>query len=959
MATVYVAYDESLDRRVALKVLKGERSPAGDRQLAAEGRTMARLSHPNVAAIYEFAEAVVPELGETPLRFIAIEFVDGENLRRWNEGPRSLREKVDVLTAAGRGLAAAHVHGIVHRDFKPENVMISASGDVKVVDFGVAGWTESIQTPREDAAEELESGEQPRTRSGIPGTPAYMAPEQRAGVRADAASDQFSFCLTALEILGGRHPLQGASLETLREAMERPIPVADGVPRRLAKVLQRGLAMNPAERFPDMQALLRAWTHDARGPRMWAGASVALVAGVGGIAYGAAASARPEPCSDSADRVGTLWSDAHKRALAAGFSDVALPHADRAWRHIERELDAWARDWTEVRDGACAATRMHGTQSEDLLDRRMACLQRGWVSFEALLGTLAAPDADVVARGPTAAEHLFPLSTCSDPAALASQSPLPTDPHDLRELTRVEARTARLRTELRIRSTQDMRTNAMVLVERAEATGNPAAAARARLAAALVDDALGNESGSLLHLERALAEAEASGDPTTFAEIGILLGDLRSRASDHHDQAFFALALAQGAVRRAHDPVDLRADLETTRGLLLHRVGRDAEAALAFDRALQWLAREPDTHDEARARATTAKALATAGAGETERAVADIERHRAVLEREHGREHPLVCHTLGYLAIVHLRGGRWERAASELEQSIACLESTVGPQHITLDAPLSNLARALMSLGRLSDAERVAQRHLALLQTHRGPEAAGTAFTHATLARIHQSRGELGLAREAFDRAIAVVEASAAGSPLDLADHLLARADLSLRRGDIEAARADARRIVDLLPQMGANGPRPAASAHLMLGKIARDADDLASAQVHFEAALASFEAFHEGAPNLDVIIALDYIAGLHRIRGDHEAARAAAERAWAVLEAIDGTTVPVLEANLAFDLAGDLWRLPNQRARADALAAKAETLYAELDDPLAEAVRAWRRAHRLRPGTQTGPRGG
>jgi len=511
----------------------------------------------------------------------------------------------------------------------------------------------------------------------------------------------------------------------------------------------------------------------------------------------------------------------------------------------------------------------------------------------------------------------------------------------------VEADTATLRAEARIRTTTAMRASAAGLVERADASGFPPAIARARFAAAIVADGLGDESQSLQLLERALAQAEAGGDARTFAEIGIWLGRQLARGRDAHEQALFVFDVAQGAVRRAHDPVDLHARLETARGFVFDRIGRDAEAIDAYDRALEWLAREPEAHDEARARATTQRALATAGAGDIERAVAEIEAHRAVLEVEYGSQHPLLCHTLGDLAAVHLRAGRWKQAASEIEQELACLESTLGPDHIALDKTLSNQGRALMNLGRLDEAERAAKRHLALLEAQRGPDSAGSADAHATLARVHQSRREFDLARASFDRAIAVVEANAAGSPLDLADHLIARADVSLRLGEADAARRDAERIVALVPQMGMNGARNAAGANMMLGKLARDAKDYAAAARHFQAALASFEAFHAGAPNLDVVIALDYIAGLHRLRDDHEAALAVTEREWAILEALGGT-VPVVEANTALKLANDLWRIPSERVRADALAARAERTYAEIDDPNVEQVRQWRRTHRL-----------
>src|SRR5579862_3463868 len=230
MSVVYVAYDPQLDRRVALKVVRGDKLTLAYRQrLHREAQALARLSHPNVVTVYD-----VGDLEDDT--FVAMELVDGMDLRAWQKQPRSWREVVRVMVAAGRGLAAAHAAGIVHRDVKPHNILIGTSGQVKLVDFGLARDLGDRSTP--DASSELDpaghgiedSGShsisitesaskhlETITQAGhVVGTPAYMPPEQRARKpEADERSDQFSFCVTLYEALYRQRPYQISKKELL------------------------------------------------------------------------------------------------------------------------------------------------------------------------------------------------------------------------------------------------------------------------------------------------------------------------------------------------------------------------------------------------------------------------------------------------------------------------------------------------------------------------------------------------------------------------------------------------------------------------------------------------------------------------------------------------------------------------------------------------------------------------
>ena len=208
MGVVLAAYDPDLDRKVALKVLRqgGKGGSQGPLRMRREAQAMAKLSHPNVAQVYEVAEA-------HGRLYLAMEFIPGATLRAWQaQAPRSRDEVLRVYIEAGRGLAAAHAAGILHRDFKPDNAMIDGQGRVRVLDFGL-----SRAEPSRDAADTVSSGESLHaTAAGsLIGTPAYMSPEQHRGGQADSRSDQFSFCVALWEALHGVRPFAGETREEI------------------------------------------------------------------------------------------------------------------------------------------------------------------------------------------------------------------------------------------------------------------------------------------------------------------------------------------------------------------------------------------------------------------------------------------------------------------------------------------------------------------------------------------------------------------------------------------------------------------------------------------------------------------------------------------------------------------------------------------------------------------------
>jgi tRNA A-37 threonylcarbamoyl transferase component Bud32 len=374
VGAVYAAFDPDLERRIALKVLR--RATASDHareRLLREARAMARLAHPNVVTVHEVGTAAGRD-------FIAMELIRGDTLADWlRAAPRSPAEILDAFLAAGRGLAAAHAAGIVHRDFKPRNVLRSRDGRIAVTDFGLARGTDGELPPAlEDtlplgAASRARHERQELTETGaLVGTPAYMAPEQWRGDAVTPGTDQFAYCVALWEALSGERPYRGQSLDELRRRIAAGPAALDAsrIPRRLRGLLRRGLDPDPARRWPSMTALLQRL-----GPTRRVRVAVAVATALGAIAVAGAVADALHPdepaapsCEAPARDVASVWSPSIAAELRAATSDG---HA--------AAFGAAYRDWQIARVAACHASpgiRAAQLQCLDGVLRRFDALRR-------------------------------------------------------------------------------------------------------------------------------------------------------------------------------------------------------------------------------------------------------------------------------------------------------------------------------------------------------------------------------------------------------------------------------------------------------------------------------------------------------------------------------------------------------------------------------------------------------
>jgi tetratricopeptide (TPR) repeat protein len=443
MGVVLEAYDDLLDRTVALKLLHPWGSEQHHARLLREAKALARLSHPNVVQVYEIG--TVDEK-----TFIAMELVRGQNLRDWGRESHSWRTIVDVYVQAGEGLAAAHAEDLVHRDFKPENCIIGDNGRVRVLDFGLArevdiggssGDAIDIDTSRPSRPEPFlrSSGDgsfgEPLTVTGtLLGTVAYMPYEQLRGRPADALSDQFSFCASLWEALYGVRAFAGSNPIALVTSLKlnrlNPIPEDAKVPRRLRQLLVRGLALEPSRRWPSMTVLLERLREVSRRPRWWRTASLlAAGIGLGGGSLALFGHARPDDCATPEAALEGTWSPADRAAVERAFElHVPAQTAPVLRTRVLGELDAYAKQWVDQAEAACRATFVTHQQSELSFDRHMRCLARGRNRLRSTIDALAtATQGPELVQRAILAFKLPDLAPCADVEALEAELPPPGD----------------------------------------------------------------------------------------------------------------------------------------------------------------------------------------------------------------------------------------------------------------------------------------------------------------------------------------------------------------------------------------------------------------------------------------------------------------------------------------------------------------------------------------------------
>jgi tetratricopeptide (TPR) repeat protein/predicted Ser/Thr protein kinase len=696
MGMVLVAYDPELDRKIAVKLLKFGGSLARAR-LQREAQALAKLDHRNVVAVYD----VGTHDGQL---FMAMEFVQGKTLGRWmaeagRARPHPWREVLRVFAEAGRGLAAAHAAGLVHRDFKPENVMMGDDGRVRVMDFGLARTTslaeESDDSPITDAPVSHRVAPETMTRTGaVMGTPAYMSLEQFEGKPADARSDQLGFCIALYEALYGARPFVDQTLaeliESLGSARFKSPPPGTDVPAWLRRVVLRGLAAAPDDRWPSMQALLDALADDPgiRRRKWMAGAlAVALLGGVT-TAGVLAASGDEQRCEDLDYKLDGVWDDERRAAIEAAILATGLSYAPGTWTRVQAQVDAWTHAWALARTEACEATQ-RGEQSSALLDTRMACLDRQLTHLQATLDVLARADPTAIENASEAAEKLPALDLCADIDALLDERGPPRDPLLAMAVEALERRMIEAEALDNLGKADEGL--ALMMAVEAEALGDETTRVRTGLSLGRLQFSAGDYQGAELTLRRSYRDAIVAGMPEQAAaaarQLVIVVGGGGGlvRPADGRAWAFHAEAFTQ-AVGTPEDHAEYLMGL----GNVAKMAGEYVEAREQFERALeQYEALRPD-HPGVIGAITQLASVATFE-GEIDRALVHYRRALTLLQATRDPSHPDIGRMILSLGELASQDGRYADARAYLESAVENFEAALGPEHPLLGYTLGSL----------------------------------------------------------------------------------------------------------------------------------------------------------------------------------------------------------------------------------------------------------------------------
>ena len=793
MGVVYAAYDPDLDRKLALKLLHDD-DPSSDRtlRLLREAQALARVSHQNVIQVYDvgtFDERV----------YIAMEFIDGLVLGDWLEAsPRTPAEVLQTFLEAGRGLAAAHEKGLVHRDFKPDNVIVARDGRVVVLDFGIAhavakvdehddagdsmirsriiehSQTHSIvverasrrasaQLPSEASSETSDNSsgralDHELTRVGaLIGTPAYMSPEQLEGRETDERSDQFSFCVALWQAIHGERPYTADSPLALWQAMQNgkiAPPSKARIPARTQRALRRGLSVEPDERFEDMASLLAALDRDpvVTGRRIITALAIGAAIVIGGISQ---SGTQPEPvCQGAAEHLEGVWDEGRRAALTEVYTRSSLPLAQQVLPSLLTRLDAYAETWVAMHTDACEATHVRGEQSAELLDLRMRCLDERARGLDTLVDVLLEPNATVIQNSYAAVSELRPLASCADQAALVARVAPPDDPELTGTLAEIDHDIAEARALRHAGTVERARARAKAAKDRAVTTHYAPIEALAliELGKNMIDG--GDHEDAHTTLREGFYRALAAGDDEAAVDAATSLVKLTGDRLQTFEAAENWTKIADAILTRNDDrDLEARVELQYLFGLALWRDEQLERARSELEQTLELAAGLGDDQDLLALRVRKALGTTLWSLGKPELAAEQLEIVADRLADALGPTHPRVASALNNLASAHFSLGKLDQAESEFSHALGIIQDSLGETHPSLATGLNNLAVVHTKRGRLDQARDMHLRALALHEANLDPNDVKFASSWINLARVHWALHDYEAAADYYARA--------------------------------------------------------------------------------------------------------------------------------------------------------------------------------------------------------------
>ncbi|MBS1122648.1 MAG: hypothetical protein H6Q90_4876 [Deltaproteobacteria bacterium] len=751
MGVVSSAYDPVLDRTIALKAMRADRaSPSLARRLEREAQALAKLTHPNLVRVFDAG------LDRGRL-YLTMELVDGQTLRAWlASARRPTAEIVAVFREVALGLAAVHAAGFVHRDVKPDNILLDRAGTARLADFGLVSTIATIDPPSHAAL--------PRSADAMTdpftavGTPAYMSPEQRRGGELDARSDQWSWATS------------------LRDALDdRAIPAA------LRGVIARAGDPDPGRRYPSMAvvaATLAPARRIARWPFAIAGGVViaSLVAVVGLTAEGDDA---VDPCAGEGAEAAAEWT-IQAPAIRNAFAMSGHP----AW---QARFDATAAASTAALSGVADATvglcRTTGPSRRSIA-REQACLDDQRAGARALFVELARADRAMVDQAPLAATRLPRGSACLLPNVLdVTAAPRMISAPLASELARLKARAA-------VRPPTAVIDEAAALAIRTRALGAAQLDGETRLLLGELQSKLRKDADAQVTLDEAALSAARAHDDRVAALARLLQAGQAALLTSAPQRATALGEVALAAVERAGSPAELRGQLENILGAIAFSRGEFADAERRYRASVVARTEAFGAGDARVAAAHQNLGIALHRLGRTEDARAANEQAVAIMERALGADHPDLATPLSGLGTIAADQHRYDDALRLFERTRTLRIAAFGPDHPDVAISENNLGK----LATLRDDPRAAIAHftrsLEINTAYLGADKIELALPLSGLGAAHADLAEWTLARPLLERALALTEAKRGPDHPALISMLITLANVRLHTGDPGARRA-------------------------------------------------------------------------------------------------------------------------------------------------------------------------
>jgi len=821
---VYAALDRELDRAVAIKILRPDadaarRAELEDRMIR-EARAMAQLAHPNVVAVFEigrFRDQV----------FLAMELVDGWTLARWLAlAPRSRRDILGVFEAAGRGLAAAHAAGLVHRDFKPANVLVGRDGRVRVGDFGL-----------------VHDGSAPRP-GELVGTPYFIAPEQFRGEPADPRSDQFAFCVALYRALYRAHPFAGDTVAELADAVTsgrvRPPPARARVPRWLARVIARGLSAAPADRHASMDALRRALERDPYRRLRRAGAVAAIAAATVAATLVLRGPGDPRPsCAGAAGRAAALWGPESRQQVAAAFVRSGKPFAATALAEVTRVLDGYHASLVDMRIDLCETVRdapAPGDAASELAGLRGACLDRELGELRAQIAALTTADADAVARAPRAVHDLPDPRSCADARALLGPARMPADLVARAQITAMHDALADAEAVQRLGRYAQANRQARALLEPVRALHYRPLEAETALVIGLSAYESGKYGEAEPSLKQAVFAAEAGRNDEVAIRALIYLMYIEGLVQVHPAQAMEDHApRIRAALERLGGSDELEGRLHAALSFLAMAANRYDDSDRESRLALELLERRFGRDDLRLTSALQTRIWSALYHDDGRTALELAQRMLAITTRVYGEDHSDVATAYQFVAMAVYRTPRAGEARPAFERALAIHERTRGPDHPVFADALGEFAEYDKAMGRYSDALALQRRALAISERVYGPHSRNYGLTRLWMGQIFSEQGRTAEALAALREAQASFGPTMGEDSVEMSEQRMTTGDVLAHLGRYAEARTEVEASLATLDRLFKPGHPWSARRLRILGQI-----DLGVGQPR--AALASFE---------------------------------------------------------------------------------------------------------------------